>query len=396
MPVRSRGASTSAASASCAGRRAPAATTTARTISSPARHSGADGYRDHSGGDAERGNANFGYRITPDVETRFYLNANRVRQRIPGEVTKYTALNDPQAAWSVNVRDDWQRNIDTVRVANKTTMRFGETTIEVGAFANERHLMHPIFQWLDYTYHDYGALGRLVDDRFIWGHRNYFVAGVNVLNGTINAKQYVNTGGAKGAPMSDLVQKPQNYSAYLENSFYVLPGFALVAGTQYLFAVRDQAVNFSLNGDQPGRNAWSLWSPKVGFLWDLDPNVAGVRQHLAQRRSAELRRERRAELPPAQPAEHPVVRHQGADRHHLRDRHARSPARLLVGCGVLPRRRSERADVLLQLVRQLQRHQRGQDDASGHRSSAAASRCGRRCGSMAPIPTASGSTSPGR
>jgi len=232
----------------------------------------ADGFRDHSSGDAERGNANFGYRITPDIETRFYLNANRVRQRIPGELTKYTALNNPQAAWFENVRDDWQRNIDTVRIANKTKMRFGETTIEVGAFANERHLMHPIYQWLDFTYHDYGAIGRLVDDRFIAGRRNYFVAGVNVLNGTINAKQYVNSGGNKGAPMSDLVQKPQNYSAYLENSFYVLPGFALVAGTQYLFAVRDQEVNFSLNGDLPGRNAWSLWSPKAGFLWDLDPD----------------------------------------------------------------------------------------------------------------------------
>jgi iron complex outermembrane receptor protein len=30
-------------------------------------------------------------------------------------------------------------------------------------------------------------------------------------------------------------------------------------------------VNFSLNGDVPGRGTFSLWSPKVGLLWDVDP-----------------------------------------------------------------------------------------------------------------------------
>ena len=51
-----------------------------------------DGYRDHSWGHSERGSGNFGYRFSPNFETRFYLNANNVRQRIPGEVTKDGAL----------------------------------------------------------------------------------------------------------------------------------------------------------------------------------------------------------------------------------------------------------------------------------------------------------------
>jgi iron complex outermembrane receptor protein len=231
----------------------------------------ADGYRDHSWGDAERGSANFGYRLSPDAETRFYFNANQIRQRIPGEVTKSAALDNPKAAWTENVVNDWQRNIDSVRFANKTAVRLGSAIVEFGAYGVERHLMHPIFQWLDYTYHDYGGFGRIVDDRNVGGYRNRLVAGVYALNGTINAKQYANTGGNKGALLSDRVQTPQNYSAYLENSFYVVPNVALVAGTQYLFAVRDQLVRFSLNGDPTGRNAWSLWSPKAGFLWDVDP-----------------------------------------------------------------------------------------------------------------------------
>ena len=34
-------------------------------------------------------------------------------------------------------------------------------TVEFGAFGVDRHLMHPIFQWLDYRYTDYGVFGRI-------------------------------------------------------------------------------------------------------------------------------------------------------------------------------------------------------------------------------------------
>lgn len=230
-----------------------------------------DGFRDHSWGSSNRISANVGYQISPDVETRFYLNANEVRQRIPGSVDKATALNSPTTAAPVNVANDWQRNIDTVRVANKTTIRFEDTKIELGAFGVDRHLMHPIFQWLDYRYKDYGGFAKVTDDRVIGGFRNRFVAGFNVLNGTIDAQQFVNTGGLKGAPTSSLLQKPENYSAFAENSFYFLPNVAFIAGTQYLFAVRDQHVNFSTNGDLNGRSTFSLWSPKTGLLWQVDP-----------------------------------------------------------------------------------------------------------------------------
>ncbi|MGJ4926351.1 TonB-dependent receptor family protein [Bradyrhizobium sp. HKCCYLS2038] len=230
-----------------------------------------DGFRDHSWGAAERGSANVGYQVSPDFETRFYLNANTVRQRIPGEVSKTSALNSPQTAAANNMLNDWQRNIDTVRVANKSTLHLDNTDIEFGVFAVDRHLMHPIFQWLDYRYHDYGGFVRAVDDREIGGHRNRFTLGLNIQNGTTDANQYVNIGANKGTPLSSLVQKPENYTLYGENAWYVAPSVSLIAGAQFLHAVRSQGVNFSLNGDVAGRATYDLFSPKVGVLWDVDP-----------------------------------------------------------------------------------------------------------------------------
>ncbi|MDC7785667.1 TonB-dependent receptor [Rhodoplanes sp. TEM] len=231
-----------------------------------------DGYRDHSWGNAERASGNVGYRFSPDVETRVYVNANSVRQRIPGEVTKSQALASPQTAATNNLANDWQRNIDTLRIGSKTTVKLDSTVIELGLFGVDRHLMHPIYQWLDYRYEDWGGFARATDERLLLGHRNRVTLGVNVLNGTIHADQYANTGGAKGALLSSRVQRPENYTAYAENAFYAVPTFSIVAGTQYLYAVRDQEVLYSVNGDLNGRASFSLWSPKIGAVWDVSPD----------------------------------------------------------------------------------------------------------------------------
>ncbi|MGP9811802.1 TonB-dependent receptor family protein [Rhodopseudomonas sp. NSM] len=231
----------------------------------------AEGFRNHSDGEAHRLSANIGYQITPDIETRFYLNANHVRQRIPGSVTKTSALTSPETAAANNVALDQQRNIDTVRLANKTTIRFDNTVVDFGAFGVDRHLMHPIFQWLDYRYQDYGGFAKVTDDRFIGGYRNRLVAGVNLLNGRLDNKQYVNFAGQKGALASSSLDKSTNTTFYIENSFYFLRNVALVAGTQYLHATRDRKDRFLSDGDGSGSTKFDLWSPKAGLLWDIDP-----------------------------------------------------------------------------------------------------------------------------
>jgi iron complex outermembrane receptor protein len=229
-----------------------------------------DGFRDHSFGHSTRVSGNVGYQFSPDFETRFYLNANDVRQRIPGTVSKDSALTSPQEAAPGNVALDQQRNIDTVRLANKTTIRFDNTTVDIGLFGIDRHLMHPIFQWLDYRYFDYGGFTHVTDDRMIGGFRNRLIAGVNVLDGRIDNRQFANLGGQKGALLSSSIDSSQNTSAYLEDSFYVLPQLAIVGGTQFLYATRTRRDRFLSDGDQSGATSFSLWSPKGGLLWNVD------------------------------------------------------------------------------------------------------------------------------
>ncbi|WP_293919487.1 TonB-dependent receptor family protein [Sphingobium sp. UBA5915] len=244
-----------------------------------------DGYRDHSNGNAIRGNANVGYRFSDKVGTRFYVTAARTNQHIPGEVSKASALNAPRAANPVWVAQDQQRNVESVRISNKTSFALGDTALEVGAFYNWRHVDHPIFQYLDFTVDDYGLFARVVDDRTIGGLRNRLVAGANLHNGTIDTNQYVNAAATKGALAASMVDKSRNLSFYAEDSLFVLPDLALVAGVQYLDASRDRRDRFLSNGDQSGRKDFSLWSPKFGLLWDAR---SGVQLFANISRSAEV------------------------------------------------------------------------------------------------------------
>ncbi|MET0250692.1 MAG: TonB-dependent receptor [Novosphingobium sp.] len=233
-----------------------------------------DGYREHSGGDQFRGNLNVGYQFSPQLQTRFYVTAASTDQRIPGEVSKAQALATPRSANPVWIVQDQQRNVDSIRVSNKTTLRLGEATIELGGFYNNRHVKHPIFQWLDFTVDDYGGFVRAVDDRSLGGIRNRLIAGAMVHNGTIDTEQFVNLPGAvKGPLASSYVDRSTNLSFYAEDSLYLRPDLAVIAGVQYLHARRDRRDRFLGNGDQSGARSYDLWSPRAGVLWDATPGT---------------------------------------------------------------------------------------------------------------------------
>lgn len=242
-----------------------------------------DGFRDHSDGESVRGAMNIGYRLSRDAETRFYLNANHVRQRIPGAVTREQALANPKAAFEIpgepvgflgmgddNVDRDYRRNLDSIRVGNKTTVRIAPGTfIDFGAFYFNRHLDHPILLVVDNRNNEVGGFGRITDERAIGDHKNRLVAGISVHYGDIRARTYRNILGERGALLSDADQTSTTTTAYLENTFYLTPTFGLVAGTQYTNIDRTLDDRFLSNGDESRSADFDFWSPKIGFLWDV-------------------------------------------------------------------------------------------------------------------------------
>lgn len=226
-----------------------------------------DGFRDHADGESIRGSANLGWRIAPNAETRFYVNSSDIEQYIPGSVNRATALSSPKTAAAGNLAQDYQRNIQSLRFANKTTVVLDQTTLELGFYAAEKQLVHPIFQYLDYKYRDQGLFARAENESRLFGHDNRLTLGLTVADGRLDNAQYQNLPGAsQGALLSKSKDVAETTTLYAENAFDLVPDVALVLGGQFIKASREREGLFNtVTGDRD----LTAFNPKIGVLWDV-------------------------------------------------------------------------------------------------------------------------------
>ncbi|AGW94219.1 MULTISPECIES: TonB-dependent receptor family protein [Cupriavidus] len=230
-----------------------------------------EGWRDHSRGQYEQLNANFGYRLTPQLETRFYLGAYVVDQLLPGALSLQDALNDPTKASASALAGDQARNTRTVRLANVTTMKLASGQLDIASWAIHKDLYHPIFQVIDQDSWTYGIAPRYTGTQTVAGLRNQLIAGARFFGGNNDARQYVNVSGARGAQTLNSRQDAYNYEAYLEDRLWITPTVALMAGAKAYYSQRRYqdygglAVNPTPKSDD---THYSGVNPKFGVLWE--------------------------------------------------------------------------------------------------------------------------------
>jgi iron complex outermembrane receptor protein len=231
-----------------------------------------DGFRQHSWGDSRRFNANLGWRITDDIETRFYHGYNHIEQRIPGSVTRQQALSNPRAAAAANIANDYQRNIESNRFGNRTSWRIAPgAVLDFGASFVHRELDHPIFQYIDQRTDDVNGFARLTLDGEIAGLRNRIVAGATLGFGTYDSRRYLNLGGHPGRLTASSSDRARTHTVTLQDTLHILPDLALVAGLQLGEAYRASRDRFLSDGDQSGSETYRFANPQIGLLWDAAP-----------------------------------------------------------------------------------------------------------------------------
>ncbi len=228
-----------------------------------------DGFREHSAGSAQHLNANLGWRLSEDIETRFYLSGLRMRQEIPGSVTRSQALQDSRRAAVKNLSDDAQQNVSGGRLANRTVLKAGETTYEFGGWMVKSSLDHPIYEYLDHRFTDYGLYSRLENTSNLAGHANRTTFGVTWSAGKVDALNFKNNGGRKGKVEKHTDDRAENITLYGENAFDLVPGLSLITGLQYHHAERKR--DNLLDSPQPATTRrYHFLNPKLGLLWQRD------------------------------------------------------------------------------------------------------------------------------
>lgn len=237
-------------------------------------YSHSSGFRDHTDQDYKRLNGNIGLRFGDGAETRFFLSAADINQKIPGSLTKQQALSNPSQTPASNFVGNTRRNIDSLRGANKTTFLTEAGEVTVGAFMARKELFHPLYSppfftpVIDNDETNGGGFVRWYNDLTVAGHRNEVTLGANYIAGINQARTYNNVGGSRGALTAFDDQISRTFELYGENAFYVVNDVAVIAGLQGTMARRELDDKFLSNGDRSFERGYNSINPKVGLRWD--------------------------------------------------------------------------------------------------------------------------------
>jgi iron complex outermembrane receptor protein len=192
---------------------------------------------------------------------------------MPGSLTLGQALNTPEMANPGSVSGDHQRNVRSLRVANKTAMKLEDGgLIEFGGYAGYKRLFHPIFQVIDQRGPVAGFFVRYRGESTLAGLRNVFTLGGDVSWSEVEAKRYTNAGGSRSLPMtSNATQTASNQRLYAENQLYIADTVALVGGVTGVASQRK--LDDRLNPANSDDTSFNSLNPKVGLLWDAAENT---------------------------------------------------------------------------------------------------------------------------
>ncbi|WP_353139891.1 TonB-dependent receptor [Limnohabitans sp.] len=230
-----------------------------------------DGFRQHAEMENQKLLANFGVKVSRNVESRFYVAAVRSRTQLPGYLTIAQLESTPNIrnSGAAYVNDNNQRrDIDSQRVANKTTVRDGNNVYEFAAYAMNYNLRHPIaFGIIQQNVDTQGGHLKLTN---ISGANQVTVAYLPSSGTTKGTSHAANASGlVTGNPTSDYSQKSTNHSFFVEDKYRISDKTTLVGALQYDKANRkvSDVVAASNNYDHD----FSQWSPRVGVTHGLTP-----------------------------------------------------------------------------------------------------------------------------
>lgn len=229
-----------------------------------------NGDRDHAKRDSLRFHGNVGLQIADSIENRTYASINRIDQEIPGALNLATVRTAPRTG---NFVGDQARDIDSLRLQNRTRFTFAQGTLDAGVFINAKSLYHPIFQVVDQESTDRGAYARF---DFATGPVELTLGG-EIRFGDVASKRFVNVSGKRGALTFNADQQARTANLYGEVRFRPLDRLQLVAGGIYADGFREQRQTFNsfMGGatDITGRAEFSAFSPKFGVLFEPSDTI---------------------------------------------------------------------------------------------------------------------------
>jgi iron complex outermembrane receptor protein len=245
-------------------------------------------FRDNAQQSADRLTGNIGYRINDNIETRFYFGHINNDSQLPSNLSKTQLKDDPKQSTVIPGQGINQRDVNLTRIANKTTFLFDNTKLELGVFYSRKSLFHPIIGLFGMTggfvdsvdvisqeSDDYGLTARLNHHGKLFGLDNEFIVGLSPTYGETDARNYQNINARRGQLINRFDQTATNIETFVENRLNITSEVTLIAGLQHTRAERksDDKLIRAQTGDQSVDETFNQTSPKIGVLYQYEPNV---------------------------------------------------------------------------------------------------------------------------
>ena len=238
-----------------------------------------DGYRDQNKQERTGIYGNAGLALTDKIATRFYLMQLENDQELPSALTRGQVRDDPTQANPQALLGDFQRDLKTFRVANKTTIDIDTNRrFEFGLAFEEQKLNHPIVfnpffnLYIQNRQRDISTMARYhhkIDD-----HQLLF--GVNYGVSNVSGGQYNNDFGHKGIKRNDTENDASTLELYALDRWQFADRWTLVGGLQLVSAERETRLTNEASGaliSNPDARYQTV-NPNIGLIHQLTPDTS--------------------------------------------------------------------------------------------------------------------------
>jgi iron complex outermembrane receptor protein len=239
-----------------------------------------DGYRAHSRENTELLFADLGYKISDNLENRFYLTLDQTDRQLPGGLTQSQMADDPKQADPDAAPMDFNKQWYYLRLADKMSYEKDGHELDASVYWWHRELLEKgFYDPSDYeqgiqNYHadDGGINLNSVTHSLLFGQQNILTIGASPAFETEQDHNFENLGGAEGATIAKDLELSVNVPLYLENQHYLTEKLSLLTGVQGIYVLRRfyDYFNDTLDGDQSAEQSFWGLNPKIGLLYELN------------------------------------------------------------------------------------------------------------------------------
>ena len=251
-----------------------------------------DGYRDHNKQDRVGVYGNFGWKITDSIVNRTFVSYIKNNQEFPGQLTRAQFEANPKQASKEALGGNYQLNVETERVANKTTWTIDDrSSLDVGFSFENQSLYHPIVDKIIPPFLGFEVFSLLVNTKQQdWGtsarynlhlDEHDILLGMNYGTNSEKGSNYRNDGGRRNGRTNQIRKDANTTEVFAQDHWHINERWTLTPALQGVFAHREvdnvgiNPFTNALNGQNSHPNTnYAGINPSLGLMYRFEKNAS--------------------------------------------------------------------------------------------------------------------------